>query len=132
MTHTDRNISDPKLDTNKSISDPEVFGPGMWYSIHSSSIQLDDECFMKYIDGIIPKIPCLICREHATEYLKNNPTKDYKGIKNSNGEYIGMFKWSWIFHNTVNKRLGKPILDWDTAYNMFTDDSKVCSMSCGN
>lgn len=121
MNHTNDN----------KISDPKVFGPGMWYSIHISAIQLSEDNFITYIKGIIPKIPCLKCREHAVEYLKNNPIEHFKGIKDNNGEFVGMFKWSWIFHNNVNQRLNYKVLDWDTAYNMYTDDSKICSLDCG-
>ena len=42
-----------------------------------------------------------------------------------------MFKWSWKFHNSVNSRIGKPVLDWDTTYNLYSDPGvMVCTKSC--
>ncbi len=116
---------------HNSISDPKVFGPGLWYSIHTSSINLSENCFMDYIRMTVLNIPCMTCRQHATQYLKDNPIEDFKGIKNSDGELIGMFKWTWTFHNAVNKRLDKPQVDWNTAYNMYTNTDAICSLSCG-
>lgn len=118
--------------TDSHISDPKVFGPGLWYSIHTTSINLNEDCFIDYIKVTVANIPCMTCRKHATEYLKDNPVLDFKGIKNDIGELIGMFKWTWTFHNAVNKRLGKSQMDWNTAYNMYTNTDALCSLSCGN
>ena len=44
-----------------------------------------------------------------------------------------MFEYTWIFHNNVNSRLGKKLIDWETAYNMYSNPgSMVCTRSCGD
>ena len=44
---------------------------------------------------------------------------------------LGLFVWAWKFHNTVNARLKKPIMSWDTVITLYSElDDKVCSLSC--
>lgn len=122
----------------KFPSDPDVFGPGTWFNIHLLGIEATTpEKIRQYIDYIrlvTSRLPCGDCRVHATKYVEMSPPEHFVDIVDSNGKPIGMFKWSWMFHNTVNNRLGKSIVDWDTAYNMYqeTDGSEgVCPIGCG-
>ena len=48
---------------------------------------------------------------------------------NQDGEEVGFFKWSWIFHNAVNSRLEKPIISWETALSMYYSNT-TCSKNC--
>jgi len=113
------------------ISDPKKFGPGMWYSIHTTALRMGEDNFIDWIVVLISRIPCLDCRGHATEYLNKNPPSMYKGVLDENtGEIVGMFKWTYIFHNAVNARLGKRVIDYIEAYNIYSDDS-ACSSKCG-
>jgi hypothetical protein len=42
-----------------------------------------------------------------------------------------MFKWIWSLHNSVNIRLGKPLIDFDTAYNLFDPNIMApCNTGC--
>lgn len=119
-------LSDPKL------SDPKIFGPGLWYSIHITALKLGEESFVNWLRVMISEIPCEKCKNHATEYLTLNPPENYKGIQDeSTSELIGMFKWTWKFHNDVNARLSKPILDYNYCYTLYTSSEK-CSKECGN
>ena len=44
---------------------------------------------------------------------------------------LGLFIWAWKFHNAVNSRINKPIMGWDTAYNLYSEkESLVCSKNC--
>ena len=110
-------------------SDSLIWGPGIWFNIHIFSLNQTSDYFIKYIRFITEKLPCGECRDHATNYINQNSPEKYIGIKNEDGEDIGMFKWSWTFHNAVNTRLGKKYINYDTAINMF-DEPDVCSSSC--
>ena len=116
----------------EAITDPKIFGPGMWYSIHVSSLQLGENNYITYVEALLNKLPCKKCRDHAMEYLRDNPIENFKSIKDKDGELIGMFKWSWMFHNAVNKRLNKQIIDFNTAYNFYTGAEALCTLNCGN
>jgi len=78
------------------------------------------------------RIPCLTCKQHSLEYLSKNPIKLFLGIKDINGEYIGMFKWTWQFHNNINEHLKKKYIDLNTAYLMYNHTSNICTSSCSN
>ena len=112
-------------------SSPKVFGPGIWFDFHTmATLSLTNETIDIYIDhvkSIIDRLPCMKCRRDAQKYFDNDHPSKYKKTTN------GMFYWSWKFHNTVNAKLGKPLLDWDTGINMYfgDDDSGVCSLDCG-
>ncbi len=84
--------------------------------------------------------PCLTCREHIKEYLANNSMEAFWGpiYHEVSGEDIGLFKWTWIFHNVVNARLAhwghaKKQMDFDTAYDLYYhSDNTTCSLDCGH
>jgi len=118
-------------------SDPNYVGPGVWVSIHiessSARNKQSQESFCANVREICDKFPCLNCSEHCKSYIKNNPPEKFIGIKmliDGKYEEIGVSIWSWTFHNSVNLRLGKPCLDWDTYQGMYIKTEKVCSEKC--
>jgi len=89
----------------------KIWGPPIWCFFHTLAEQIKEdrfnEIFMQlfaYIRRICRVLPCPDCSEHATQFLlKVNPAgirckQDFKNV---------MF----FFHNSVNKRKGKPIFD---------------------
>lgn len=118
----------------KKISNPASFGPGIWYCIHRMARDANSEeakqKFKEFIEKIIVNLPCTTCIEHATAYYKARPIDPFWSIK-ENGKDIGMFKWSWEFHNTVNARLKKSLISWDNAKRLFSEEDGVCTSDCG-
>ncbi len=118
------------------LTKPDVFGPGVWFTIHlyarNANTPESKSQFVKYMTLISENLPCLKCREHCQKYLKDHPIDSYWKILSNDGVDIGIFKWTWLFHNAVNSRLGKPIVDWKTAYEMYfiQNSSSVCSADC--
>jgi len=132
-------MSEVVKDSNKILfpTDPTRFGPGLWFSIHFKGIRATTEkkiaCFIEYMDELSKNLPCMECRTHYQDYISKHPIIDYSDIKGKDGNPIGMFMWSWKFHNAVNLRLGKKHVDWDTAYNMFSStESNFCSADCSS
>ena len=119
----------------KQISNPATFGPGIWYVIHLNAKKANNEAskkqFKDFMEYTIQNLPCSTCQQHATSYYQSNPLKDYWNVK-ENGEDIGLFKWTWNFHNTVNNRLKKPYVSWENAKMLFDAESGVCTSDCGN
>lgn len=118
-------------------SDPKVVGPGVWFSIHTLAMAAVTEDkkrnFQDYMVTLSIKFPCGKCRGHIREYLNSNPISDYWNVKSTEGVEIGLFQWSWIFHNFVNARLNKPQMDWGTAYSLYMmDNSDVCTGDCAS
>ena len=122
----------------KDITNPEYVGPGAWVTLHKQSFlareKPEQNEFIKYMTNLCYTFPCLHCRVHCSDYISKNPINDYKNIEvEIQGMLLslGMFIWTWKFHNAVNLRLGKPIMSWDTAYNLYSEtDSIVCSTPC--
>ena len=121
------------------ITDPKIIGPGIWVQIHIKGIlAVNEKSKQDFIDFIwfqAETFPCQTCRKHINEYLNSHPFTHLYNAKNEKGEEIGMFKWSWMFHNTVNTRLGKPYMDWNTAWEMYKDYREgvvPCTENCGD
>jgi len=104
---------------------PDSFGPGTWWILHLKSYNVDStekiEEFMDFLHLIIYNIPCLKCRGHAIEYIKSNDGSKYK-YKYYNNRFVGMFIFISDFHNTVNKRKGKNIVNWELAFKEYDDN----------
>lgn len=115
------------------IGDPKYVGPGVWFITHTkgkeatNASRIDE--FMSFIYMLCEKFSCKNCRKHMTSYVNSHPMEDLKNLENKDGVKIGMFKWSWLFHNAVNTRLNKPYVDWETAWEMY-DAESACSKNC--
>lgn len=132
-THTEKREKSPTRESN-----PEIVGPGKWDDMHIFAMKADTRDkqldFIRWNTEMIETFPCAKCRIHAMTYILVNPMEDFINVthKGPDGkvENIGMFIWSWKFHNSVNERLGKWVMDWDTAYNMYTSSQVLCSENC--
>lgn len=124
------------MDYVEKLSDPNSFGPGAWLVIHTLAYKATTREKKKSFEGdmkaICKGLKCNTCNKHCNAYIKKHPIKDYWNVKNDKGEDIGMFKWSWAFHNAVNVRLGKPVMDFKTAYHLYSpSEETVCMEGCG-
>jgi len=104
----------------------DKYGPGIWFVIHLMSYKTDKDqtlrrSFFTYIHALADNFPCGECRGHFKNYLSNNPPEKSNEL----------FKWSWEFHNTVNKRLGKQVLTYEEAIKPFQSASPICTDECG-
>ena len=117
-----------------SINDPKYVGPGTWFTIHLKGRHANSPTkkreFTEFMWMIANDFKCKVCAEHCRKYLEDHPIANYYDVRSPSGEEIGCFKWAWMFHNDVNSRLGKPIVDWNTAYGMYFTDSSVCEIGC--
>ena len=109
------------------FTDPAVFGPGLWFSIHTYAIRATTnarkQAFIEYMEMIAGSLKCETCRIHAMKYIAENPMDRY---------IDDLFRWTWNFHNAVNKRLERGELDYNTAYNLYANaDNGVCRSDCG-
>lgn len=88
------------------LQQTDIWGPPTWYLLHLWSFGFRKTNYLLYKDvfNLLGKyIPCTSCRKHYNEYRKIHPihwehlTRD---------DFI---EWILNFHNSVNKRLKKPI-----------------------
>ena len=134
----DNHIHEENLDTLKNkLQQPTSFGPGLWFAIHTTAKNAVSEDmkknFILWIQNTVDSIKCANCRSHATEYVRTHPIEPYFNILDEEtGLDVGIFIWTWIFHNAVNTRVGKSFLSKETAMSFFYDDEfSVCNENCG-
>lgn len=126
------------LSDYKDHTDPKYIGPGTWNVIHRRAFKARNHTqgieFIEFMKDVCHGFPCLVCKGHCTEYIINHPIEDYLDtMVDFNGDRIqlGLFVWTWKFHNAVNARIKKPSMSWYTAYNLYSDtESLVCSKNC--
>lgn len=108
-----------------SFANPQLWGNGVWFTLHLLAItSTNQKETIKTIKLILHSLPCEMCRTHALEYLSRYPIEDYIGVKMHNVDKLGLFVWTFKFHNAVNYRLGKQTMEWDVAYNLYSPFKK--------
>lgn len=117
---------------NLDLSKPEVFGEPYWFTLHNSAahypVKASVSCAQRmkgYILGIPVTLPCETCSDHATAFIEAHRDKlDY--IVSGRAP---LFEFFVDFHNTVNRRLGKPQVSLADAYKMFTSPVTITRMT---
>ena len=104
---------------------------GIWFVFHNLARRIitenDKDCLMKVVYKTVDDFRCSACRGHAIEYLNSHSVDDYWTRVNDYGEDVGLFEYFWEFHNAVNLRIGKPVLNWDDAYQLYYKDVSMCN-----
>lgn len=114
--------------------------PGLWHALHLAGAHAVDESGMRFfkrlVDIYCKSFPCVKCREHLRKFRDNHPLTQYVSMK-ENGREVGMAQWTWLLHNSVNRRLGKPEMSWDTFSRIWLQTGEddgfnvpSCSKNC--
>lgn len=108
----------------ENLFDKQSWGPKLWEVMHTFSFaypitpsNIQKQSAMNFFSSIGYLIPCSHCSQHCLEYTRNNPPQ-----VRSKQELVN---WVYIFHNEVNKRLGKPIYSKAQLYNKY-ESSAFC------
>ena len=106
-------------------SDPKVWGPAFWFTLHTSSAFYPEkaspivkERMKNRILAIPYEIPCSNCRVHAIDFIEKH--RDKLDMIVSGKHSLGSFYVD--FHNQVNKRYGKPIWTYEQAYKLYSGE----------
>jgi hypothetical protein len=111
----------------------EEWGPLLWLLLHTlaeragkqeNAITKGDEqrAWPLFVKTFAPIIPCPYCREHCLEYQKEHPfelPEDYSLWKTYIPQYF------YLFHEAVNKRLGKPSFPPADLSTTYKDPSRI-------
>ena len=107
----------------------EILGPGMWYTIHKMALLATTDSkkrdFIVFVNTLCRNMDCAKCRVHSNSYLDKHSLSGYWKIFRD-GKDIGFFKWSFEFHNEANRHAGRQIMDFETAYALYTDQTGIC------
>lgn len=111
-----------------NVSNPETWGPAMWFMNHLGSISAPDvippekkDKYWNYIDGLPEILPCKKCSFHARAFVDSYAP--YKDIICSSRDNLVQFFVD--FHNSVNERNGKKMLTSNDVYKMFSGPVKI-------
>jgi len=111
---------------------PNKSGPGLWFmltimALHAETIEAKYH-FIRNLRLLSDLHPCGECREHMKDYIYINPPENYLEFDN------GLFDYMVTFHNSVNKRIGKPIMQYEDALYIYTDGlaNNICTANCGS
>ena len=104
----------------------EDSGNGMWCTmhVHAASIETEQDSivFILWMKKYAITFPCEKCRPHFQKYMNGHPLK-----KGQNAEYY--LKWTYEFHEAVNRRLNKKSSTWDEVKKQYMDTLN-CSGFC--
>lgn len=105
-----------------NTSDPRVWGPSFWFSLHNGVSKYPEnaspyviERMKGFILGIPMMLPCEKCKVHATNYIDQNSDK----IDQICQGRTSLFQFFVDFHNMVNKTYNKPILSYEQAWKIY-------------
>lgn len=85
-----------------------MWGPAIWYFFHSIAEKIIDNRFysireelINYIKAVCANLPCPECSNHAMMYMRKIDDSKIRTPED-------LRQMLFIFHNSVNQRLGKP------------------------
>lgn len=100
--------------------DPEVWGPKLWFVIHTIALNYPDNPSYEdvrntenFFNSLKTNIPCEKCRFHYTERLDKNPIINH--LSNSDS----LFRYTIDLHNDVNISLGKRTYTYDEVIEIY-------------
>lgn len=106
ITH---DISLQETKKNYSNLNKTKWAHAVWFLIHYIAFNLPEKLtpdiansYKAMIVSLRYLIPCPECSTHMHQYLGENLIDDFL-VSNR-----AVFYWTWVFHNSVNKRLHKP------------------------
>jgi hypothetical protein len=112
--------------------DPQVWGPAFWFILHNSSVHypvkaspLSRKAMKDFILGMPIMIPCEECSDHATAHIEANHSR----LDEVTSGRHHLFNFFVDFHNRVNRRYGKPVMEYDDAYALYTSPTNVKKLS---
>jgi hypothetical protein len=115
-----------------STSDPKVWGPSFWFSLHVSAAhypenpsQIVRDRMKQRILAIPYEVPCPTCRPHAISFIESYRDKLDQVV--SSRHALGKFYVD--FHNKVNKRYNKPEWTYEQAYKVYSGQAKITYLS---
>ncbi len=111
--------------TLEPLNNPKNYAP-LWYLIHKKGIEATTDQkkaeYAAFIRWLVGSLLCANCRNDATDFLQGNPPEMYFTMRDKKtGIEIGCFKHSWVFHNHVNAKLGKPVVELYDALVLYSN-----------
>lgn len=106
------------------------WGPGAWAFLHSITFNYpeypsstDQHIMQQFFHSLKNVLPCEQCQKHFTRAIEQTmPIEPHLGSRDD------LTRWLVQFHNTVNKRLGKPIMPYETVRAKYQSMQGKCQI----
>jgi hypothetical protein len=100
---------------------PPCLGPSVWKALHNLSRGYEptpekQQAAKQLFQNLGVLFPCGRCGRHIREVAETVEV----------GSRVGFIKWLIDFHNSVNKRTGKPVLTYAQAVDAMMDCNPKC------
>ncbi len=116
--------------SGKSNVNPKIWGPYFWETIHFTAYgypenpnELDKKTYHDFYSNIMKVLPCDKCTNSSQELFKNS------GIHNFLGSKKDLIKWTYLFHKSINNKLGKKSPTLEEFMDNFTNREKGLSLN---
>jgi hypothetical protein len=100
--------------------DSSIWGPHAWFFLHSISFnypeiptEMDKRNMLAFSINIGELLPCEYCKMHFKEYFAKNPIQKHLSSKTT------VIHWFINLHNSVNRRLTKPEMDFNQVIKLY-------------
>lgn len=110
--------------------DSKIWGPHAWFFLHSITFYYPDhpnprdkKTFYNFFQTVGDILPCTICKNHYKENLIKYPIENHLDSRDS------LVNWLIDIHNSVNKKLNKPLynnIDIIDKYNNIYKKKNIC------
>lgn len=100
--------------------DPKRDGRPIWGAIHLFAANAEtlpqQLAFIQFIRSLPVMYPCKKCRLHTEAFLQETPVEPY--VESAQR----LLYWTWLFHESVNRKLNKPLsqrLTWEQTRTLY-------------
>lgn len=111
-----------------------TWGPNAWSHLHtlaflypSSPTPKDKSNMYSFVVAFANTIPCDKCRQHFLAMIQSDIDRGEESRIFVSQDIFARATVRW--HNTVNERLGKPIITYDNVYKMYHAKYGSCDFS---
>ena len=110
------------------MSDPNYWGPALWTALHTISFNYPEQPTEKeqtqyraFFQALKHVLPCGKCRLHYAQGIDHDLPLE-PALRNRDT----LSRWLVDFHNSVNRRLDKPIVTYDSVKEKYDALSGKC------
>lgn len=115
-----------------SSSSPEVFGPPLWFSLHTMAAKYPEappaskqQACSAFVTALPEMLPCDDCSDHFKAFLEESDLTEACSSREKLSELLCRA------HNKVNERLGKPTVQCEGVIGRYAS-SALCPPSDKN
>lgn len=114
--------------------DVRLWGPDAWNTMHAITYSYpkdnptseEKRDMREFFEAIADVLPCFECRKHFKSMMRKYPVVEHLSSRRD------LTRWLIDRHNDVNRRLGKPTVDYEFVDSKYSDYGNVCPMSAAS